>query len=84
MILISCIGAGTPPVLVRAGAPPICVCPLPVCIGEGREGLEGAENEQWEADMEALARDRLGEYASCVEGWESKVEEWRKRFDKAA
>ena len=53
-------------------------------IGEGREGLEGAENEQWEADMEALARDRLGEYASCVEGWESKVEEWRKRFDKAA
>lgn len=53
-------------------------------IGEGREGLEGAENEQWEAEMEALARDRVGEYASCVEGWESGVEEWRDRFDKAA
>ena len=52
-------------------------------IGEGREGLDKAENDKWEAEMEALARDRIGEYAKCVDGWEGRVEEWRGRFNEA-
>lgn len=31
--------------------------------------------------MEGLAKDRIGEYLKCVEGWEGRVEDWRNRVN---